>query len=211
MSMMMGAMFKRGKRTLRNIEENLVRPLIQKTAWRYMQFQPQRYPMADYRFSVYSGLGASAREFEIAQLSQFLQTMEPGSPEYWVIVRAMLNNFSLDAKDTLLGFVDQRLEAAQNPQPPQPTIDQQIEMQKLQLEQMKVESEILDKRAKLQLKAEETDAEAARDRGEAQWSESTAIANIEKMAAEINKLEAEAEERRAAAKKHLREVSSGGE
>jgi len=203
MSMMLGAMFKRSKRTLRNIEESLIKPLIQKTAWRYMQFDPKRYPFADYKFVVYSGLGASAREFEVAQLSQFLQTMEPGSPEYWIITRAMLENFSLDAKDELLGLVKGRIESAMNPQPPQPTIDEQIKMKTQELNEMKVQAQIQKDQMMLQLKAEEVDAEAARDRGEAQWSESTAVKNIQTMDAQITKLLAEADEKEAAAVKHL--------
>ena len=209
MSMMMGAMFKRSKRTLRNIEEGLLKPLIQKTAWRLMQFNPREYPFADYQFVVYSGLGASAREFEVAQLSQFLQTMQPGSPEYWITYRAMLENFSLDAKDELLGIINQRIESAMNPQPPQPDIEQQIKLKKQELEEAKVEIMAMEKRAKLGLEAERVDAEAERDRGEAKWSETTAMANLDKMDAEVEKLMAEADEKEALAIKHLREANSG--
>lgn len=210
MSMMMGAMFKRSKRTLRNLEEGLLKPLIQKTAWRLMQFNPQRYPFADYKFVVYSGLGASAREFEVAQLSQFLQTMQPGSPEYWIIVRAMLENFSIDAKDELLGLVKGRVEAATNPQPEQPTIDQQIQMKKLELEEAKAQAMVMEKQGKLGLEAEKVDAEAQRDRSEARWSNSTAEANLAKMDAEITKLMAEADEKEALAMKHINEMNNPG-
>jgi len=129
--------------------------------------------------------------------------MEPGSPEYWIITRAMLENFSLDAKDELLGLVKGRIESAMNPQPPQPTIDEQIKMKTQELNEMKVQAQIQKDQMMLQLKAEEVDAEAARDRGEAQWSESTAVKNIQTMDAQITKLLAEADEKEAAAVKHL--------
>ena len=210
MSMMMGAMFKRSKRTLRNIEEELLKPLIQKTAWRLMQFNPREYPFADYQFVVYSGLGASAREFEVAQLSQFLQTMQPGSPEYWITYRAMLENFSLDAKDELLAIVNQRIESAMNPQPQEPDIEQQIKLKKHELEESKLQLSAMEKRRKLMLEEEQVAAEAERDRSEAFWSQTTAEANLEKMDAEVEKLLAEASEKEALAMKHLRESANPG-
>ncbi len=203
MSMMLGAMFKRSKRTLRNLEDGILKPLIQKTAWRYMQFAPHRYPFADYRFLVNSGLGASAREFEVAQLSQFLQTMEPGGPEYWIIVRAMLENFSLDAKDELLTLVKGRVDNAINPAPPQPTFDQQIELQKLQLEELKLQLEAQKSGVELQLKAEAVDAEAIRDRGEAAWNQSTAEINAITGGAKAELLRAQAAKEKTAAIKNL--------
>lgn len=203
MSMMLGAMFKRSKRTLRNIEEQLLIPLITKTAWRYMQLEPDRYPHGDYRFLVNSGLGASAREFEVAQLMQFLQTMEPGSPEYWVILRAALENYSLDAKDEILAMVKARLASAMNPQPPQPTIEQQLKARELDLKEAELQMKMQQAQAELQMKAREVEAEARRDEGEAAWNASTAQINQLKAQAEADKAAAEAQEKKAAAVAHL--------
>lgn len=199
MSMMLGAMFKRSKRTLRNIEEGMLKPLIQKTAWRYMQFNRERYPVADYRFIVTSGLGASAKEFEIAQLSQYLQTMVPGSAEYWIILRAMLELHSLDAKDELLQLVNGHIESAMNPQPPQPDIDQQLKSRELDLKEAELQFKVAESREKWMLEGEKVRAEAERDRGEAEWNRSTAIQNQLKAQAEARKTAAEAQQAKAGA------------
>jgi hypothetical protein len=49
-SMSMGAIIKRHKRTLINFQESFLIPMIEKTAWRYMQFDPEHYPVSDYKF-----------------------------------------------------------------------------------------------------------------------------------------------------------------
>ena len=214
MSMMLGTMFKRSKRTLRNIEEQMLIPLIKKTAWRYMQLEPARYPFGDYRFLVNSGLGASAREFEVAQLMQFLQTMTPGSAEYWLILRAALENYSLDSKDEILGLVRARLESAMNPQPPQPTIEEQLKAREIDIKEQELQFKVQQAQAQMQLKAREVEAEALRDEGEARWNESTAQMNAMKAQAEAEKSAAEAQERKAAAVAHLakarKDMSEGG-
>jgi hypothetical protein len=199
MSMMLGSMFKRSKRTLRNIEEQLLRPMVTKTIWRYMQFAPRRYPFADYRFVVHSGLGASAREFEVAQLAQFLQTMEPGGPEYWIILRAMLENFSLDAKDELLGLVQARVEASMQPQEPVPTLEQQLKSRELDLKETELQFKIQEAQAELAIKQRQVEAEAVRDESEGKWSAATAETERLKGGAEAEKLMAETQERKAAA------------
>ena len=210
MSMMLGAMFKRAKRTLRNIEEGVIEKLVQKSAYRGMQFQPRRYPFSDYKFIVNSGLSASAREFEVAQLNQVIQTMEPGGPEYWIILRTMLENYNIDSKDEILGLVQGRVEQAMNPPEPQPTFAEQMEMKKLELQEMQLQFKMQESKVKLGLESEKVDAEAERDRSEAQWSQSTAMANIAKMEAEIDKMDAEALEREAMSVKHLADARGAG-
>ncbi len=79
-SMSLGAIIKRHKRTLINFQESFLIPLVEKAAWRYMQFSPDEYPVSDYRFEATSTLGIIAREYEVTQLVQLLQTMSPESP-----------------------------------------------------------------------------------------------------------------------------------
>jgi hypothetical protein len=74
-SMSMGAIIKRHKRTLINFQESFLIPMIEKTAWRYMQFDPEHYPVSDYKFVPSSSLGVIAREYEVTQLVQLLQTL----------------------------------------------------------------------------------------------------------------------------------------
>ena len=81
-SMSLGAIIKRHKRTLINFQESFLIPFVTKAAHRYMQFNPEKYPVADYKFHTSSSLGIIAREYEVTQLVQLLQTMQPDSPMY---------------------------------------------------------------------------------------------------------------------------------
>ena len=72
MSMMQAASIKRQKRTIMNFTENFLIPFIKKSAWRYIQFDPQRYPAGDYKFIAYSSMGIMAKELEMTQMIQLL-------------------------------------------------------------------------------------------------------------------------------------------
>ena len=91
-SMSMGAIIKRHKRTLINFQESFLIPMIEKTAWRYMQFDPEHYPVSDYKFVPSSSLGVIAREYEVTQLVQLLQTLGQDSPMYPMLVTAVIDN-----------------------------------------------------------------------------------------------------------------------
>lgn len=190
MSMMMGAVLKRAKRTIRNMEQEFLSPLIHKIAWRYMQFDTERYPVTDYRFRVHGALGAQAREFEVAQLGQLLQTVPPGSPAYWLVLKGIIQNYNIDDKDQLTQIADSFLQQALNPQPPQPDFDQQVDMAAQQLKQqefqLKTQQAVVDNIRK----DSEVLAEADRDRGEAIWNQSEAVLNVAKAKTEQDKAEA---------------------
>ena len=203
MSMMMGALLKRAKRTLRNMEYEFLSPLIHKIAWRYMQFDTERYPVADYRFKVHGALGAQAREFEVAQLTQLLQTTPAGSPAYWIILKGVLKNYNVEDKEALIKIMDMFLQRALNPEPPQPDFDQQVKMaeqqRKAQEFQFNVQKSVRDDVRK----AMEVEAEAERDRGEAIWNQSEAILNVEKAKTERIKAESDAVYKQAQSAKAL--------
>lgn len=73
-SLMMGAFVKRAKKAIQQIDRNLLTPLIEKVMWRYMQFDPRRYPQ-DFKFHVKSTLGMMAREVEQMQMTQLIGMM----------------------------------------------------------------------------------------------------------------------------------------
>lgn len=100
-SMSMASIIKRQKRTLINFQECFLVPFIKKAAWRYMQFEPELYPAADYNFIITSSLGTMAREFEVGQLTQLLQTVQQGSPEYSVLLQAILDNTNINDREAL--------------------------------------------------------------------------------------------------------------
>lgn len=107
MSMALGAIMKRHKRTLVNFQESCLIPMVEKTAWRYMQFDPERYKAADYDFIASSSLGIIAREYEVQQLSMLAQTLGPNSPITPSVVRAIVQNMSLYNRDELLSVLDE--------------------------------------------------------------------------------------------------------
>ena len=190
MSMMMGAILKRAKRTLRNMEFEFLGPLIHKVAWRYMQFDTERYPVADYRFRVHGALGAQAREFEVAQLTQLMQTVPPASPAYWLLLKGVINNYNIEDKEQLVNIADKFLEQALNPPEPQPDFDQQTKMADQELKKQALMFKAMESKLTNARKDVEMEAEAERDRGEAIWNQSEALLNIAK---------AKTEEQRAAA------------
>ena len=125
-SMSLGAIIKRHKRTLINFQEAFLIPLVQKVAYRYMQFDPQRYPAKDFKFVASSSLGIIAREYEVTQLVQLLQTMGQDSPMYPMLVQSIVDNMNLSNREEIIASLQQ----AMQPNPEQ----QQAQMQAMQMD-----------------------------------------------------------------------------
>jgi hypothetical protein len=149
-SMSMGAVMKRQRRTLVNFQESFFKPLIKKTAWRYMQFDPEKYPSKDYHFSVISSLGVIAREYEVQQLAQILQVVPPQSPIHGAMVKAIIEHMNVTSKEKLLEVVDQ----ASQPNPQAEQMQQQQMQAQMQLQQAQT--------AVLMAQAKEAEARAAK-------------------------------------------------
>ena len=121
-SMSLGGIIKRQKRTLVNFQESFLLPFIEKAAWRYMQFEPELFPVNDYKFVATSTLGIVAREYEVAQLVQLLQTMPQESPVYPVIMQAVIDNMNITNREDLIETMIQ----AQQPNPEQQQMQQAL-------------------------------------------------------------------------------------
>ena len=113
-SMSLGAIIKRHKRTLINFQQSFLLPFVTKAAHRYMQFDPENYPVADYKFNATSTLGIIAREYEVTQLVQLLQTMQQDSPLYSVLIQSIIDNMNLSNREQLIATMQQA--AQPNPQ-----------------------------------------------------------------------------------------------
>jgi hypothetical protein len=100
--MSLGAIIKRHKRTLINFQQSFLIPFVKKAAYRYMQFDPESYPVADYKFNASSTLGIIAREYEVTQLVQLLQTMKQDSPLYSTLIQSIIDNMNLSNREELL-------------------------------------------------------------------------------------------------------------
>ena len=140
-SMGLGAIIKRHKRTLINFQENFLIPFIEKSACRYMQFVPELYPVKDYKFVATSTLGIIAREYETTQLVQLLQTMPQESPVYNLLVTAVVDNMAISNRDEIIAAIQQ----ASQPNPQAQQIQQvqtqmQIESAMAQLENIKAQT-----------------------------------------------------------------------
>ena len=109
-SMSLGAIIKRHKRTLINFQQSFLIPFVKKAAYRYMQFDPENYPVADYKFNASSTLGIIAREYEVTQLVQLLQTMKQDSPLYATLVESIIDNMNLSNREDLLAAMKQAME-----------------------------------------------------------------------------------------------------
>ena len=129
-SMSLGAVIKRHKRTLINFQESFIIPFVTKAAWRYMQFEPEMYPVADYKFHTSSSLGIIAREYEVTQLVQLLQTMSPDTPMYPKLVMSIIDNMNLSNREELI----RTLEEANTPNPEAQQAAQQAQQAQQQAE-----------------------------------------------------------------------------
>lgn len=112
-SMSLGAIIKRHKRTLINFQESFIIPFVTKAAHRYMQFDPESYPVSDYKFVASSSLGIVAREYEVTQLVQLLQTMPADSPLYLSLIQSIIDNMNLSNREELIA----QLAEANQPNP----------------------------------------------------------------------------------------------
>ena len=79
-----------------------------------MQFDPESYPVADYKFNASSTLGIIAREYEVTQLVQLLQTMQQDTPLYTTLVQSIIDNMNLSNREELLSSMQEALQP--NPQ-----------------------------------------------------------------------------------------------
>lgn len=155
-SMSLGAIIKRHKRTLINFQETFLLPLVSKTAWRYMQYDPDRFPAQDFKFVASSTLGVIAREYEVTQLVQLLQTLSNESPLYPLLVQAVVENMSLSNRESFIEMLKQ----AQQPNPQQ----QALQEADLQVKLATAKAQI----ALLEAQAAESQARAAKYVTEAQ-------------------------------------------
>ena len=98
-----------------------------------MQFDPENYPVADYKFNASSTLGIIAREYEVTQLVQLLQTMQQDSPLYATLVQSIIDNMNLSNREDLIGAMQQALEPNPQEQEAATVVQQsQIEFQQSQ-------------------------------------------------------------------------------
>ena len=155
MSMVLAGIIKKYKRTLSNFQEDFLIPFIKKAAFRYMQFDPDRYPSVDMNFTPTATLGIMAREYEQQQFIGLLQTLGPQTPVLPLILKGIIGNSSLSNKNQLIAELE-KMSA------PNPMMEQQQQMQ-LQMQMASAQAQL----AVLQTKAQQQAAAAQKDQIEA--------------------------------------------
>jgi len=150
MSMAVASIIKKYKRTLVNFQEDFLVPFIKKAAFRYMQFDPERYPSVDMNFVPTATLGIIAREYEQAQFISLLQTLGPNTPVLPIILKGIVANSSLSNRMELMSALDQMSQ----PNPEQ----QQMQQMQQQLAVQAAQAQI----AVSQTQAEQNRAEATK-------------------------------------------------
>jgi hypothetical protein len=131
MNMAVATIIKKYKRTLVNFQEDFLIPFIEKAAYRYMQFDPERYPSVDMKFIPTATLGIIAREHEQQQFIGLLQTLGPNTPVLPLILKGILNNSSLTNRFELMAALDQMSQPDPNAQQ-KAMMQEQLQMQAAQ-------------------------------------------------------------------------------
>lgn len=142
LDMATATIIKKYKRTLVNFQEDFLIPFVKKAAWRYMQFDPQRYPSVDVKFIPTATLGIIAREYEQKQLAFLIQTLGAQSPLTPVLMQGILENSSISNREQLI----EQMKQASQPNPQQ----QQMQQMAVQLEAQVKQAEAALKNAQAQ-------------------------------------------------------------
>ena len=152
MSLAMSAIVKKNRVAMASFQDDFIIPMVKKVAYRYMQFDPDRYPMQDFKFTTLSSIGAITKEHEQQQLIGLMQTLGPNSPIVPVLLRSIIATSSLLNKEQLMMQLDQMSQ----PDPQAQQMQQQA--QQLQMGLVEAQANELNARA----------AESAADAQEAQ-------------------------------------------
>jgi len=131
MSMAVASIIKKYKRTLVNFQEDFLIPFIKKAAFRFMQFDPERYPSVDMNFIPTATLGIIAREYEQQQFIGLLQTLGANTPVLPILLKGIVGNSSLSNRMELMAKLDEMMQPDPQAQQMQ-QVQQQLAMQAAQ-------------------------------------------------------------------------------
>ena len=141
MSLAMSAIVKKNRVAMASFQDDFIIPMVKKVAYRYMQFDPDRYPMQDFKFTTLSSIGAITKEHEQQQLIGLMQTLGPDSPIVPIILRSIISTSSLVNKEELMMQLDQMS------QPDPQAQEMQQQAQQLQMGLVQAQANELNARA----------------------------------------------------------------
>jgi len=193
MSLAMSSIIKKNKQALMNFQDDFLIPLIKKVAYRYMQFDPERYPSRDFKFVPASTLGMVAREYEQQQFVGLLQTLGPDSPVLPLVLKGIIKGSSLSNKEELAAALDQM----NQPNPEVVAMQQAQQQSQIALLQAQVQ-ELQARAAESQANAQESMARAQKAAVEAQMMpEELRIKTVQALTTNLDQSNSEEFNRRA--------------
>jgi len=200
MSMMQSASIKRQKRTLMNFQNTFLIPMINKTMWRKIQFDVERYPVSDYKFVPYSTMGIMAKELEMQQMVSMLQSVPKDSPAFNILMLAVFQNSSIHNRDQLVNALMEGMK----PNPQQQQMQQmhmQLEMKQKEADIQKTLAEAQDEQAKAMLHAAKAQQEQPND-----LDIQERLVKLQKELGAMDKVAAETENKRADTMRKIPEI-----
>ena len=201
MSMIQSASIKRQKRTLMNFQNTFLIPMINKSMWRKIQFDVDRYPVTDYKFVPYSTMGIMAKELEMQQMVQMLQSIPKDSPAFNVLLLAIFQNSSIHNRDQVV----QSLMQGFQPNPEQQQMQQmaqQLQLQQLQADIQKTLAEAQEEQAKAM--KHQADAGSSQPQNELDVQER--IMSLQKKMMELEKMKADIQKQYSETARNIPEV-----
>lgn len=201
MSMMQSASIKRQKRTLMNFQNTFLIPMVNKSMWRKIQFDVDRYPVTDYKFVPYSTMGIMAKELEMQQMVSMLQSIPKDSPAFNVILLATFQNSSLHNRDQIV----QALMQGNEPNPEEQQMQQahmDLEMRQLEADIQKTTAEAQEEQARAQKHL--ADASASQPQSELDLQER--IMGLQKKMMDLEKLKADIQKQQSETARNIPEV-----
>ena len=150
-SMMLSGIVKRHKRTLMGFIDRFYVPSLRKILWRNMQYYPERYTPRNWNFVASSTMGIIQREYETQNLVQLLNTMEPQSPEYKMLLMGVVSNTGLTHRREIIEMLKKSIDMAQQAQSLQQgaAADPQTAAMQAQLGQLQIQLQIAETQAKI--------------------------------------------------------------
>jgi hypothetical protein len=166
--------------------------MINKSLWRKIQFDVDRYPIADYKFVPYSTMGIMAKELEAQQMVSLLQAIPKDSPAFNVILLSIFQNSSVHNRDQVVQALMQGMQPDPQMQEMQ-QIAQQLQVQQLQADIQKTMAEAQEEQTKAMLNAAQAGSEQPTEMKiqEAYVRLQKELASIEKMRADTENTNAE--------------------
>ena len=155
MSMQQSSSIKRQKRTLMNFQNTFLIPMINKSLWRKVQFDVDRYPIADYKFVPYSTMGIMAKELEAQQMVSLLQAIPKDSPAFNIILVSVFQNSSMHNRDQIVNALMQGMQPNEQ--------EEQMKQMAMELQMQQAQADIF----KTQAEAQEEQTKAMKNAAEA--------------------------------------------